>query len=394
MSDDEGEMFFLQDWQFADTDQRGQRISVEHYANSSMPRPLLAPIARHSNHERQYSSPLRRDLSPRDFTCPHDTHSCSAIGEDDLCCNPGETCVSTYGGVGCCPNGEDCGSVVAECDTSQGYISCPNSPGGGCCLLGSSCEGTGCIVYKTRTVTLTLSTSTKTTGAIFRTETSSGRVVTVAFPTTETVVSPYTTTQTVVLSNGGSTCSAGFFSCAASLGGGCCANGQICGAGTHCHDVSVSSTASINAPVTAQAAPSTTTTATIMATTTPNICAIGYYQCSAHYIGCCRVGRNCDTTSCPSLDSSTILNSGVTIVASAPTPVRGACASGWSSCPASANGGCCPSDHACGTGNTCLATTAGQQAVVKEIPSNATLLGCASGFLVIGIVAAVGMIWM
>ena len=136
-------------------------------------------------------------------------------------------------------------------------------------------------------------------------------------------------------------------------------------------------------------------------------CPTGFYMCSAYYAGgCCRIGRNCDSTSCPSGDSTTIVaTSGATIVASAfsTTTVgsgtaaaaqgtQGSCANGWFSCGADTGGGCCPSGYVCGS--SCSATQSGVQAQPKQAPSEGSVVKWAGGFLVVGLASAIGMIWL
>ena len=400
MSGDEGEKFFLDYWGFDGTLHQFDEHDggSETLGNLSIP-PFLRPaIAPHTNHDRPSPRLLGRNIFERDYKCPAGTKSCSSIGQGDLCCELGETCVSTSSGVGCCPSGSTCGGGVSGCDTGAGYTSCPNSPNGGCCIPGAVCEGTGCIFYGTETVTMTLETETVTTGASFRTETSSGRTVTVAYPTTK--ISAYTTTKTVtasVLLSTGSTCTSGFFSCPVSLGGGCCRNGQGCATDTQCSEVTSTTTVKPGAPIlpTSQSI----SAATVKTTTAVANCPTGFYMCSAVYLGgCCRVGRDCHTTSCPPQDTKTLISSGRTIYVTgaggaAATGGGGSCANGWFSCPALDNGGCCPSGYQCGQAS-CIATNPGQKKTAKQAPSSANVLRWAWGFLGLGIVAAVGMIWL
>lgn len=82
-------------------------------------------------------------------------------------------------------------------------------------------------------------------------------------------------------------------------------------------------------------------------------------------------------TSCPSSESSTMLDSGgVTVVAV--TASAGSCATGWYSCGADVGGGCCPSGYACGSSCTATATSSGSavagvtgSSVAKEAVSGA-----------------------
>lgn len=96
------------------------------------------------------------------------------------------------------------------------------------------------------------------------------------------------------------------------------------------------------------------------------ICPAGFYACLAVYHGgCCRTGRNCDTTSCPQISSTTVeSNAHGTIVApvDASSTDGGSssdqCAGGWFGCDADMGGGCCPTGFACGS-QSCTATATG-----------------------------------
>ncbi|OQD84743.1 hypothetical protein PENANT_c012G01461 [Penicillium antarcticum] len=88
------------------------------------------------------------------------------------------------------------------------------------------------------------------------------------------------------------------------------------------------------------ARPTNRSTATSV-TTGDDVCPTGFYACSAVYHGgCCRTGRNCDTTSCPTTSSTTMTSNGVTIVAPVASTTENAggsgsrnrCANGWFSC--------------------------------------------------------------
>lgn len=107
-------------------------------------------------------------------------------------------------------------------------------------------------------------------------------------------------------------------------------------------------------------------------------------------------------TSCPSSESSTMLDSGgVTVVAV--TASAGSCATGWYSCGAGAGGGCCPSGYACGSSCTATAASTGSAAagvsgssVAKEAASGA-VGGLGRGPLwraVVGIGVCIGLVGM
>jgi hypothetical protein len=168
MSGDKNEMFFLEYWQFEDlNDAAGsatsprdrilKRSQPEDYANGTLENDLLPPLLLHSDNlgRHNWQSHLRfnprSNLIPRDFQCPSGTNNCSSISRPYSCCATDETCVvvsdnldAGMGDVGCCKNGSTCNGQVAECDTSQGYQSCPGSENGGCCIPNYSCAGVGC----------------------------------------------------------------------------------------------------------------------------------------------------------------------------------------------------------------------------------------------------------
>lgn len=223
--------------------------------------------------------------------------------------------------------------------------------------------------------------------------------------TTNPVAVPITTPTFTSVQGPLTVCSTGFHSCPASLGGGCCPTGQACGSAV-CPDIT-SSTASAMVPVSA----SDVSTATSQTTTTPvSGCPTNYYMCSAVYLGgCCQVGRNCDSTSCPA-PSTTILapgnvgtSDGTTVVVtststttpgetatSAAAGSQGSCNNGWFSCAASAGGGCCPSGYVCGA--SCSATVSGVASQPKEAASEASVRAWAWSFLLLGVSTGLGMV--
>lgn len=125
------------------------------------------------------------------------------------------------------------------------------------------------------------------------------------------------------------------------------------------------------------ARPTSLSTATTLESTSEtgrsgSSCPTGFYACSAVYQGgCCRTGRDCDTTSCPVVSSTTIVSDGRTIVAPAPTMTGGArrCAQGWFSCADTVGGGCCPTGFACGS--SCSATGGSETTLAKTPPDSA-----------------------
>lgn len=220
-----------------------------------------------------------------------------------------------------------------------------------------------------------------------------------AVTVTPTTVSTTSTTPTPTptptpTSTSSYVCSTGWFSCALSLGGGCCQNGRTCATGASClgpgSSASTESASSTGAP----SAPVRPTGGSDSAQPTSNlptdVCPTGFYACQAYYpSGCCRIGRDCQTTGSCNLPtpSSTVVNSnGVTIVApsggsfATTAPAQGgSCPSAWYSCPADRGGNCCPEGYSCG--EQCTAT-AGTGVSGKVSPSEATIpsVGLLMGF--------------
>lgn len=94
------------------------------------------------------SMPMLR-FSGRSFQCPAGTNSCASINRPDRCCRVGDTCelVAQNGGgggavVGCCPAGQSCFGVIGSC--AEGYTTCSQTLGGGCCIPGYECVQGGC----------------------------------------------------------------------------------------------------------------------------------------------------------------------------------------------------------------------------------------------------------
>ncbi|KAL1874970.1 hypothetical protein Plec18167_005638 [Paecilomyces lecythidis] len=340
MSDDEGEKFWPEYWYFGDevenvglNDTAGKQYRHEEadsgsntWLNHSELIPYRPSFPLHSSGGAggapyligRYIPAPRDLLSPlakRAFQCPAGSHSCSSINRPSSCCGTGEICQliqdTGLGDVGCCPQGQSCSGSVTTC--GAGYSSCPSNPGGGCCIPGYECVNSGCALIATVTVTVhptvtrphSSSTSslvqTTSSTSITSSETTGGLVP----PARPTSVSTITTEE------------------------------------------------------------SSSTTGTTTSAPSGSVCPTGFYACSAVYHGgCCRTGRNCDTTSCPITSSSTFTSDGRTIVVPAGTTTGSAasgsgtgvarCASGWFSCADTAGGGCCPTGFACGT--SCMAT--------------------------------------
>ncbi|KAK8228376.1 hypothetical protein HDK77DRAFT_383532 [Phyllosticta capitalensis] len=402
MSDDPSQKFYFDYWEFAGAgaiaDAASQvTLGDDEYFNAT----LLQPVLKHSDYQsRHWNLPRffpygeHGAVQRRDFQCPTGTSACTSIDRADSCCGTGETCVIVQdtgnGDVGCCPDGSSCAGNVANCDTSAGYSSCPDSSNGGCCIPGYTCSG-GTTKTSTVSNTATGQASRKTSSITTATSQTSSPAPTSKFTSTN--------------AQGELTCSAGFQTCPASLGGGCCPTDRACGS-ADCPATSTnaaSSTASAVAPFRPTSG-SDESSGSLSATTgrsseSLNGCPTGFYVCSAFYQGgCCRVGRDCHSTSCPASASITVVDgNSVTIAGESGVSfasTTGNCANGWSSCPANQGGGCCPSGYGCGSSCTYTGPgTASASAVAKEAPSaaaNAAVWGWI--WIVAGLASGVAMI--
>ncbi|KIW31328.1 uncharacterized protein PV07_02985 [Cladophialophora immunda] len=412
MSGDPGEKFYLQYWGFEEQEEEDFNNCSLDWANATLFTSFDHPVRVHDS----YQSPrLFRRLLPgwhlfaeRDFQCPTGTSACTSIDRPNSCCATGYTCQlvqdtgNGLGDVGCCPDGQVCGNALST-SCASGYTSCPNDPGGGCCLPGYACYQVGCVQTSTATiltnptpstttvtsyttVTPSPSTPTPTTHTSTTTSTSATSTRTSSVTPLPPVISTVTLTVTVTSATTlPLTCSSGFRSCPASLGGGCCPTDRQCGS-SNCPPLSTSSSATPEPPVRPTSLTTTveTTTTTTTHSTSPSYpvtgCPTGFYACSAYYPGgCCQIGRDCDSTSCPALPSTTLVSgSTLTIVAptgsgiTAPgTQVTGDCAHGWSTCAPSVGGGCCPSGYVCGATSCSVpaGVTGGGNGVGKEAPN-------------------------
>ncbi|KAF2004952.1 hypothetical protein P154DRAFT_519009 [Amniculicola lignicola CBS 123094] len=386
MSSDEGEMFFLDNWIFASDVPHHEKKAI-HDESANLTAQAVSPLRPHLDPFLRLGAELFR----RDFQCPTGTAPCTSLDAPNNCCATSDTCISIqdtgFGTVGCCPRGFNCAGTIS-CDTANGYSSCPDSPNGGCCLPGYSCQDVGCVVARTSVVTIQPSARPSSTAVVVVPSTSS------AAPSSQAPAS-----------SSAYTCVGGWHTCPASLGGGCCQDGLACASGALCvasgsetPAPSVSSTASAVAPV-RPTSNSAVTTSEEPSTTDPgpSVCPTGFYVCSAYYpSGCCRVGADCKTTgSCSPTASNTIVGSnGVTIVgpsgASLASQQGGSCPTGWYSCAASLGGDCCLEGFACGA--QCTATSSGNTQVAGKVaPSTATSVSSTSIFFMISSALAIGV---
>ncbi|KAI0446186.1 hypothetical protein F4803DRAFT_56905 [Xylaria telfairii] len=383
MSADEGEKFMPEYYAFAPADFYGgnpqaplQLRTRELYAlltpeeeallaaNSSAALVFRPPFPRHYDHRARSPEGRRRSqekdsrslyrrtvevlarLRGREFTCPAGTHVCSNIDEPNYCCTDGTTCfvvenAPDAGNVGCCPDGQTCGGSVAAC--ADGNTACPAQDGGGCCIPGFVCADIGCVQstsYVTSSTTPT-QTPTPTSSSSTTTTTTSTTPSSSTQPTTST---PQVTTPTST------------------------------------SDSSTSASGTGLPPV----RPTSSGPNTSTPTTTGDYCPTGFYACLATAgSGCCRTGRDCSTTSCPPVASTTIITHGATIVVpltdaqAAAATSTATCANGWFLCGAGAGAvaGCCPSGYVCGTASCTLSAATATATVQKELPGNAAAGG-------------------
>ncbi|KAI1423659.1 hypothetical protein F5Y12DRAFT_516215 [Xylaria sp. FL1777] len=301
-------------------------------------------------------------LQGRDFNCPGGTHVCSNIDQPNYCCPDGTTCFVVEnspdaGNVGCCPDGQTCGGSVAAC--SDGNTACPAEEGGGCCIPGFVCADVGC-VQSTSATTSTTTTSTPPPTTSTSTSTSTSTPTPSSQPTTSTPPTTATTT-------------------------------------------SASATNSATGTGLPPVRPTSSTPTTAAGSPTSSYCPTGFYACVASAgSGCCRTGRDCSTTSCPAVASTTIVTGGATVVvpltdaqqaATLTATATATCASGWFLCGADAGpvSGCCPSGYMCGTASCTLSAATATATVQKALPGNAAAGGWAGrrgeGVMLLGSVA-------
>ncbi|PVH89261.1 hypothetical protein DL98DRAFT_565360 [Cadophora sp. DSE1049] len=426
MSDDEGEKFYMEYWQFeGELELDGQKGLFESQRSSSgarrrdgfveegegdgskgnesavlqfRPSFLLHTKNTAGAEELKARDMLRSrgaagvlaSLQARDFTCPTGTEDCSIITSPTSCCATDEVCFSIpdtgLGVIGCCPAGAQCVGAVTQCDAPN--TPCPSMLGGGCCIPGFSCVEGGCAMDPPTVVTT---------------------VITRTFTVTASSVTRTSTSVSTVTSTSSTACPLNVQACPASLGGGCCPTDRVCALSSCAppSSSSASSTSSSTSLTTTTSAtgvlpvrPTSGTTTSSLTTTTdagPTTCPTGFYACEAYYEGgCCRTGRNCEKTSCPPTSSTTIISSGVTVVvpvgaaATVATPT-GACASGWETCAASVGGNCCPSGWGCGTAS-CSSVGPSRTAVLqKASPGGAARIGGSVGWGVGAVVFVMSM---
>ncbi|OBT76146.1 hypothetical protein VF21_04821 [Pseudogymnoascus sp. 05NY08] len=341
MSEDEGEMFFNEYWGFEareegeggqhggdvlrreyeseeDVSQRNASAAFSfrpafaiHEAESSTPRGLSEAQALHHRSSRALAALLKRA-----FQCPTGTTACTSISQPNYCCASTESCITItdtgLGPVGCCPSGQSCAGDITHC--AAGQTACPQSLGGACCVAGFVCFDVGCV---------------------------SSVVVTSITTVTQIPTKPSTTSTPVTTTTPSST-------------------------------QAVTTTEGPAPPVRGTGESSTVAPPTTSLTSDAEACPTGFYACSAYFpgAGCCRVGRDCAQTFCPTTGSVTVISGGVTVAVpegTAATTATGAgrCASGWTGC---GGGGCCPGGWECGV--SCVSVWGGATSVVAKGAEN------------------------
>ncbi|CAI7673681.1 unnamed protein product [Penicillium pancosmium] len=324
MSEDEGEKFFFEYWQFeqalesttgnlssgAKMESRSLGQDWDEETGSS---PVEGQVLARSHLLTPSFSGIAdpgfdlHNLFGRDFKCPTGTNACLSINRSDRCCGTGDTCEviqdTGHGTVGCCPKGQSCSGRIGSCQS--GYTACSKALGGGCCIPGFACVEGGCaytsVVTVTEDNTVTTSTITYSTRPQTTNSASTGTTSTASTASTASTTSTASTVST--------------------------AESTSTGTGTD----------TLGAP--GRPIITTTTTGTHATTGRTDMCPTGFYACSAVYHGgCCQTGRNCDTTSCPTTQSTTFTSNGETIVVPVATGDSGSrsrsgkCAQGWFRC--------------------------------------------------------------
>ncbi|KAI6250541.1 hypothetical protein HI914_01185 [Erysiphe necator] len=375
MTADEGQKFFHKYWIYEGDDylddSRDANLSKrDEYGNfSSVPmapfiRPLLPSMfgSPQGSEERPDGVLERRNpaavlayLQKRDFQCPKGTADCSAIGHPNSCCPLSDVCFAIedtgLGPVGCCRRGKKCGGTINNCNNSN--TPCPSSLGGGCCLQNYVCGGVGCVINPTMVITTIITVTTMIS--------SSSEIATIT--TTSIPPIPYTS---------------GFQSCSTDSEANC-TDKNTCTSVNNCNSPSIISTSALSIdPGDIPVRPTSLNSFPPSKSQDDQTCPLGFYACEAFYVGgCCRTGRNCDTTSCPPRTSTNLVGNSVTIQVpvgtdASLTRASGSCATGWASCALNEGGGCCPSGWKCGLTNCIDEKAMATTTISKESHSYAT----------------------
>lgn len=153
MSDNEGEKFFLDYWDFVGSSEaiteRNLFESVNLTTADMESENGYSParfVPQSYPFESSFPPEFEEGLQARNFKCPTGTSACTSIGRSDRCCGSGETCEivadTGHGDVGCCASGKTCSGMIGSC--ANGYTACSQALGGGCCIPGYDCVDGGC----------------------------------------------------------------------------------------------------------------------------------------------------------------------------------------------------------------------------------------------------------
>ncbi|KAJ5660096.1 GPI anchored protein [Penicillium longicatenatum] len=236
MSPDEGEKFFFDYWSFGPESQ-GQLSGREEEQIQSNDTLGIDDLPSNPFHPRSYpfqpSLPFQANrwslLSSRDFKCPTGTQACGCVFVSVVTVTIHSTVTlstKTYSSVpqgspsssqstsntattenlvpparptGISTSTKGTTSRVSVCPT--GFYACSAVYHGGCCQIGRNCDTTSCP---------TTSSTTFTSDGV-------------------TIVEPVTTGSGESGSGNTGKCATGWFSCADTVGGGCCPSGYTCG---------------------------------------------------------------------------------------------------------------------------------------------------------------------
>jgi hypothetical protein len=153
MSDNEGEKFFLDYWDFVGSSGAITERQLSESVNLTMADTEsengYSPaqfVAQSYPYEPSFPPLFQEGLQARNFKCPTGTSPCTSIGRSDRCCGSGETCEivadTGLGNVGCCASWNTCSGIIGSC--ANGYTACSHALGGGCCISGYDCVEGGC----------------------------------------------------------------------------------------------------------------------------------------------------------------------------------------------------------------------------------------------------------
>ncbi|MCJ1475363.1 hypothetical protein MMC13_004025 [Lambiella insularis] len=290
MSTDEGEMFFLEYWRFADQDG-----STEDSAGSLLTRNM----ARDGLSGGSWSPNSTQVARPKAPLLVHQNGPTVAVsipqGTSTLASTTAtspsaplssSTSTTTSAPPTTSTPPPSTSSLPAPLTCSPGFHSCPPSLGGGCCSTARLC-GTGILCPAA-------SPSSSSTSTTSTPPSSPSAATSVGAPLRPTSLASLTTTLTSAL------CPTGFYQCSAYYNGGaCCQVGRDCGL-TSCPP-HASATALASDGVTVVDAPTAgvvVATATNEAAAQGGACATGWFLCGGQAAGCCPSGYACGEGEC------------------------------------------------------------------------------------------------